>query len=57
VTVPTNNITVSVNTDDTFYWRVTYDPGDTAHTGIQSDCVENVTTKFVNDSGPGSAIP
>jgi hypothetical protein len=56
-TVATSNTTVSVNTNDTFYWRVTYAPGDTAHTGSQSDCVENVTTAFVNDSGPGTVFP
>jgi hypothetical protein len=57
VTVGTSNTGVSVNTNDTFYWRVTYDPGDTAHTGRQSDCVENVSTAFVNDSGPGTLFP
>jgi hypothetical protein len=57
VTVGTSNTTVSVNTNDTFYWRVTYNPGDTAHTGSQSDCVENVSTTFINDSGPGTLFP
>ena len=57
VTVGTSNNTVSVNTNDTFYWRVTYATGDTAHTGRQSDCVENVSTTFVNDSGPGTLFP
>jgi hypothetical protein len=57
VTVDTTNTTVSVNTNDTFFWRVTYNPGDTAHTGIQSDCVENVMTTFINDSGPGTLFP
>jgi hypothetical protein len=57
VTVDTNNTTVSVNTNDTFYWRVTYDPGDTAHTGRQSDCVENVSTAFTNEAGPGTLFP
>jgi len=57
VTVVTINNSVSVNTNDTFYWRVTYATGDTAHTGRQSDCVENVSTMFVNDSGPGTLFP
>jgi hypothetical protein len=57
VMVGTTNTTVSVNSNDTFYWRVTYDPGDTAHTGRQSDCVENTTTAFTNDSGPGTLFP
>jgi hypothetical protein len=56
-TVSTNNTSVSVNTNDTFYWRVTYATGDTAHTGRQSDCVENITTTFVNDSFPGTLFP
>jgi hypothetical protein len=56
-TVGTSNTTVSVNSNDTFYWRVTYATGDTAHLGSQSDCVENVSTAFINDSGPGSLFP
>jgi hypothetical protein len=56
-TVGTSNTTVAVDTNDTFYWRVTYDPGDQAHTGSQSDCVENTTTSFVNDIGPGVLFP
>src|SRR5262249_30935829 len=57
VTVGTTNNSVSVNTNDTFFWRVTYDTGDTAHTGRQSDCAENVSTAFVNDAGPGTVFP
>jgi hypothetical protein len=57
VTVGTSNTSVPVSTNDTFYWRVTYDPGDTAHTGRQSDCVENVSTAFANDAGPGTLFP
>ncbi|HWC85510.1 MAG TPA: hypothetical protein VG388_03155 [Solirubrobacteraceae bacterium] len=56
-TVGTSNTTVAVDTNDTFYWRVTYAPGDQAHTGSQSDCVENTTTAFVNDIGPGVLFP
>jgi hypothetical protein len=56
-TVGTSNTTVAVSTNDTFYWRVTYDPGDQAHTGSQSDCVENVTTAFMADPGPGTLFP
>jgi len=57
VMVHTNNTTVAVDSNATFFWRVTYNPGDTAHTGSQSDCVENVTTTFVNDNGPGTLFP
>jgi hypothetical protein len=56
-TVKTSNTSVSVNTSDTFYWRVTYDTGDTAHTGSQSDCIENTTLTFANDAGPGTLFP
>jgi hypothetical protein len=59
VTVGTNNTTAAVATNDTFYWRVTYQPAstDTVHTGRQSVCIENITTAFVNDSGPGTVYP
>jgi hypothetical protein len=53
----TTNTTVGVNSNGTFYWRVTYAPGDTAHTGIQSSCVENTGFTFAGDSGPGTAFP
>jgi len=49
--------TVSVNANDSVYWRVTYSTGDTAHTGIQSDCVEHTDTTFTNEAGPGTAFP
>ena len=57
VTVGTTNTSVAVNTDQTVYWRVTYAPGDTAHLGIQSACVENTVFDFTADAGPGSAFP
>jgi len=55
----TTNTTVSVNVDQTVYWRVTYAPSaqDTAHTGIQSACVENTSFTFAGDAGPGSNFP
>jgi hypothetical protein len=56
-TVGTTNTTVSVDADGSYYWRVTYATGDTAHTGRQSDCVENTALTFTNDSGPGTIFP
>ena len=56
-TVATTNTSFSVNSSDTFYWWVTYDPGDTAHTGSQSDCIENTVLTFNNDNGPGTLFP
>ena len=56
-TAATTNTSVSVDTNDTFYWRVTYASGDQAHTGSQSDCVENTMTAFTNDTGPGTLFP
>jgi len=59
VTVSTDNKTVPVNdtSPTTYFWRVTYAPGDTAHTGRQSDCVENVQVTFTNDPVPGTLFP
>ena len=57
VTVGTTNTSVAVDTSETYFWRVTYDPGDTAHTGRQSDCVENTVLTFNNDAGPGTLFP
>jgi hypothetical protein len=57
VTTGTANTSVSVNVSETYYWRVTYAPGDTAHTGRQSDCAENTVLTFNNDAGPGSLFP
>jgi hypothetical protein len=40
-------------------WKVVYTPaaGDTAHTGIQSECdVEHFDITYTNDDGPGSAL-
>ena len=56
VTQPTDN-TKSYNTDLTLYWLVTYAPGDTAHTGIQSNCVEAIAVDVTPDAGPGTAFP
>ena len=57
VTTSTSNTSVSVNASETYYWRVTYDPGDTAHTGRQSNCVENTVLTFNNDAGNGTLFP
>jgi hypothetical protein len=56
-TFDTDNTTVSVSDDDTYYWKVTYDPADSGFTGIQSDCLESVAIDFTNDAGPGSLFP
>jgi len=56
VTKASNN-SKSYSTDLTLYWRVTYAPGDTAHTGIQSNCQEAIVVDVTGDSGPGTAFP
>jgi hypothetical protein len=57
VTTGTNNTTVAVSDSGAVYWRVTYDPNDSAFTGRQSDCVENTVLTFNNDAGPGTLFP
>ena len=57
VTTGTSNTSVSVDVNGSYYWRVTYATGDTAHTGRQSDCVENTVLTFNNDAGPGTVFP
>ena len=57
VTTGTTNTSVSVDANGTYYWRVTYATGDTAHTGRQSDCTENTALTFTNDAGPGTLFP
>ncbi|EWT00075.1 hypothetical protein N865_18020 [Intrasporangium oryzae NRRL B-24470] len=57
VTVGTSNTSVAVSTNTTVYWKVTYAPGDQAHTGRQSACAESTQFTFVNDSGPGTLYP
>ena len=56
VTVDTTNTTffVDASKNGTYYWWVTYATGDTAHTGRQSNCLENVVLTFTDDSGPGT---
>jgi hypothetical protein len=56
-TTSTSNTSVSVDVSETYYWRVTYDPGDAAFIGRQSDCVENTVLTFNNDAGPGTEFP
>jgi hypothetical protein len=59
-TVSTSNIAVSVSTDQTYSWLVTYSPAaaDTGHTGRQSACnVEHFAIDFTNDAGPGTVFP
>jgi hypothetical protein len=57
VTVNTTNTSVAVDASDVYYWRVTYDPGDSAHTGRQSNCSESTDLTFTNDAGPGTLFP
>jgi hypothetical protein len=58
-TFTTNNTTFSVSNaaSTAYYWYVTYATGDTAHTGRQSNCVENMTASFAADAGPGTLFP
>jgi hypothetical protein len=56
-TVSTDNTTVAVDVSETYFWRVTYATGDQAHTGRQSNCVENTVLTFNNDAGPGTLFP
>jgi hypothetical protein len=56
-TTSTNNTTVAVDADGSYYWRVTYAPGAATHTGRQSYCVENTSLVFTNDAGPGTLFP
>lgn len=56
-TTSTSNTSVSVDDSQTVYWRVTYDPGDAAHLGRQSDCVENTVLTFDNGTGTGTLFP
>jgi hypothetical protein len=53
----TNNQTARVSATGSVWWRVTYATGDTAHTGRQSDCVENINATLTGDSGPGTLFP
>jgi hypothetical protein len=39
-----------------YSWRVTYDPGDTAHTGSLSGC-ETFSTTYTNDNSGGTDLP
>ena len=59
VTVNTTNTSFFVTsaTNGTYYWWVTYATGDTAHTGRQSNCAENVILTFTDDTGPGTLFP
>jgi len=56
---PSNAGAIAVNAADTLYWRVTYQPpaGDSAHTGVQSACVENNGLTFTAEAGPGTSFP
>ena len=58
-TVGTNNTTTRISTSGTYYWLVTYatPAGDTAHTGSQSNCVENINATLTGDAGPGTIFP
>ena len=52
--VSTSNTSRPVAANATVYWWVTYNTGDSAHTGRQSNCQENTSVTFVNDAGPGT---
>ena len=56
-TISTANETFLVNVanEGEYYWKVVYTPAtaDKAHSGTQSDCVENVSLGFTNDPGAG----
>jgi hypothetical protein len=54
VTSSTTNTSVAVSDTSTVYWRVTYNPNDSA---FQSDCEENTAVTFVNNDGPGTPFP
>ncbi len=59
VTLNTTNSSFAVTaaSNGSYYWRVTYATGDTAHTGRQSDCSENAAIAFTDDAGPGTTYP
>jgi len=63
--VGTNNTTYEImtgyadpagSTAGPYSWRVTYDPGDTAHTGSLSGC-ETFSTTYTNDNSGGTDLP
>ena len=58
-TVGTNNTATRISGNGTYYWLVTYatPSGDSAHTGSQSNCVENINATLTGDAGPGSIFP
>lgn len=56
-TFSTNNTTDAISSSTTVWWRVTYGTGDQAHTGRQSDCVENTQIANTGDSAPGTLFP
>ncbi len=56
-TESTSNTSVSVSANATIAWLVTYAPGDSAFTGIQSNCVERTALTFTEDPGPGTLFP
>jgi hypothetical protein len=57
-TVSTNNTTYPLTSlTSEAYWWVTYDPNDTAFSGIQSDCAESTSVTFVDHAGPGTLFP
>ena len=54
--INTNNTTFKIDSskNGTYYWRVTYATGDTAHTSRQSACSESTLVTQVDDAGPGT---
>ncbi|HET8652221.1 MAG TPA: hypothetical protein VFM13_06585 [Gaiellaceae bacterium] len=55
--INTNNTEFKIDSSNdgtTYYWRVTYATGDTAHTSRQSACTESTAVTQTDDSGPGT---
>ena len=57
--ITTTNTTFKVDSsnDTTFFWRVTYTPGGTTHTGRQSACVESTALTLTDAAYPGTLFP
>jgi hypothetical protein len=56
-TTSNGNVKVNSTTSKSYYWLVTYATGDSAHTGSQSKCIENMTVTFTADSGSTTLFP
>jgi hypothetical protein len=56
-TVGTNNTAFRVSDNSTYYWWVTYAPGNTAFTGRQSNCAESIAATLTGAAAPGTLFP